>query len=130
MARYYCTKDYDALGASFLKWLEEGSMTLQEAINELNDFVKGYLQEKKRWVYWTSAKKIENPKNNKEAWFNVFWENENSEKSLYKDSMDKQIVQFETMEKAIRLWLLKSGLTDKEQARAIKKIEVRKAKLV
>ena len=72
---------------------------------------------------------IENPKNNKEAWYNVFWKREHSNESLYAEGMKTQQNQFTAMEKAILMWLPESGMTEKEQNKVLKKIETRKNKI-
>jgi hypothetical protein len=72
---------------------------------------------------------IENPKNNKEAWYNVFWKQEHSDDSLYAKGMKTQQNQFTAMEKAILMWLPESEMTEKEQNKVLKKIETRKNKI-
>ena len=102
---------------------------MDAAIKELDVFVRGFLSEKKEYDWWMSRSLIENPKNNKEAWHNVFWKREHSDKSLYANGMKIQQNQFIAMEKAIMMWLPESNMTEKEQNKVIKKIQTRKNKI-
>jgi len=133
MASYYCTDNYDALQESFFKRFTGenpyNGWNMDKAIEELDDFVKGYKKEKKQYDFWMNAKFIENPKNNKEQWFNAFWKSEHSENSLYAKDMEIQKKQFIAMENAIIKWLPMSGMTEKEQARVMKKVNTRKSKI-
>jgi len=134
MASYYCTSDYEGLSECFYKRFTGENpyknWSIDKAIKELDDFVKGYKKEKKQYDFWMNAKFIENPKNNKEQWFNAFWTREHSENSLYAKDMDIQKKQFDAMEKAILRWLPVSGILEKEQNKILKKIQTRKSKLV
>ena len=133
MTSTYCTNDYDQLSLSFYKRFtgenKYNNWDINAAINELDVFVRGYLSEKKQYDWWMSRPMIENPKNNKEAWYNAFWKCEHSENSLYAKGMKTQQNQFIAMEKAILLWLPESGMTEKEQNKVLKKIQTRKNKM-
>lgn len=133
MTSTYCTKDYDKLALSFYKRFtgetKYNGWSMDAAIKELDVFVRGYLSEKKRYDWWMSRPIIENPKNNKEAWYNVFWKEEHSENSMYAKGMKTQQNQFTAMEKAILMWLPESGMTEKEQNKVLKKIQTRKNKI-
>ena len=133
MTSTYCTKDYDQLALSFYKRFtgenKYNGWNMNEAIKELDVFVRGYLSEKKRYDWWMSRPMIENPKNNKEVWYNVFWKQEHSDESLYAKGMKTQQNQFTAMEKAILMWLPESDMTEKEQNKVLKKIQTRKNKI-
>jgi hypothetical protein len=133
MASYYCTDNYEALQEAFFKRFTGENpykgWDMDKAIEELSQFTRGYLKEKKRYDWWMSHQLIENPKNNKEAWYNAFWKCEHSENSLYAKSMNQQKSQFIAMENAIIKWLPLSGMTEKEQARVMKKVNTRKSKI-
>ena len=133
MTSTYCIKDYEQLALSFYKRFtgenKYNGWNMNEAIKELDIFVRGYLSEKKRYDWWMSRPMIENPKNNKEAWYNVFWKQEHSDDSLYAKGMKTQQNQFTAMEKAILMWLPESCMTEKEQNKVLKKIETRKNKI-
>jgi hypothetical protein len=133
MTSTYCTNDYEQLALSFYKRFtgenKYNDWCMDAAIKELDVFVKGYLSEKKQYDWWMNAKFIENPKNNKEAWFNAFWKAEHSENSLYAKGMKTQQNQFTAMEKAILMWLPESGMTEKEQNKVLKKIQTHKNKV-
>lgn len=130
--RIICTRDYEGLSQTVLNWLKNGHSTVDSIIKDLDEFTRGYLREKKRYMQWMDAKPIENPKNNKEVWYNIFWKEEHSERSLYKEGMAKQLKQFNAFEKALMEYLSVYGLdemNEKEIKRALKKIETRKAKM-
>lgn len=127
----YCTRDYEALSESFYNRFknEENPWTVDKAIEELSVFVKGFLKEKKMYDWWMSHPLIENPKNNKEQWYNVFWKQEHSDNSLYAKGMEIQKNQFTAMEKAISKWLPESGMSEKETSKVMKKINTRRSKI-
>lgn len=127
--RIIITNDYKGLSKKVLNWLKNGNSTADSIIKDLDEFVSGYLREKKRYTQWMNAKPIENPKNSKEAWYNAFWREEHSENSLYKKGMEKQMKQFNAFEKALMEWLPISGMTEKEVAKVMKKVETRRNKL-
>lgn len=133
MTSTYCAKDYDQLALSFYKRFtgenKYKDWCMDAAIKELDIFVRGYLSEKKQYDWWMSRQMIENPKNNKEAWYNVFWKQEHSDDSLYAKGMKTQQNQFTAMEKAILMWLPESEMTEKEQNKVLKKIQTRKNKI-
>lgn len=134
MTSTYCTRDYEALSESFYKRFTgenkyHGGWDVDKAIEELSIFVKGYLSEKKQYDWWMSHPYIENPKNNKEHWYNAFWKREHSEKSLYAEGMETQKKQFTAMEKAIIKWLPISEMSEKDQARVLRKVNTRKSKI-
>ena len=133
MTSTYCTNDYDQLSLSFYKRFtgenKYNGWCMDAAIKELDVFVKGYLSEKKQYDWWMSHPYIDNPKNSKEAWYNVFWKKEHSEDSLYAKGMKTQQNQFTAMEKAILMWLPESGMSDKDKNKVLKKINTRKSKI-
>lgn len=127
----YCTSDYEALSESFYNRFkrEECNWTVDKAIKELSEFVKGFLKEKKKYDWWMSHPIIDNPKNSKEQWYNIFWKREHSDKSLYANGMEIQKNQFTAMERAISKWLQESGMSEKETSKVIKKINTRRSKI-
>ena len=127
--RIICTNDYEGLSKKVFYWLENGHATPDSIIKDLDEFARGFLREKKRYMQWMNAKPIENPKNNKEVWYNVFWKEEHSENSLYKKGMERQAKQFNAYEKALMEWLPISGMTEKEINQVMKKVETRKNKV-
>ena len=133
MTSTYCTNDYEQLSLSFYKRFtgenKYKNWDINAAIKELDVFVKGYLSEKKQYDWWMSHDLIENPKNNKELWYNAFWKREHSEDSMYAKGMKTQQNQFTAMENAILLWVPESGMTEKEQNKVLKKIQTRKNKV-
>lgn len=133
MERTYFTTDYQKLENMFFDDLskENSKYTIDEAINELGIFVKGYKKNEKTRNYWVNFKPFEKPKNGPESFANTihFGEIEHPESSLYVKGMNTQKSQFIALENAILRYLEVSGMTDKEKNRVIKKIETRKSKI-
>ena len=121
----WCSSNNEDLKAYFIKSIDGGWMQDPiKSITELDHLIKGYLKDKKQYIWWTSRKLIENPKNNQEAWYNCFWKKENSENSLYLKGMNDYKWQIEVLIEAMKEVYSKK-LDLKEYNRLCKKIETR-----
>lgn len=131
MERTYCTKDYNKLSEKFFNQLssESSKYDINEAIKELEIFVKGYQNNEKHHNYWVNFKSFGNPKNVQEKYANAIHSASvnNPQDSVYVKGMKTQQLQFEALEKAILRFI--SNLSEKEQNKIIKKINTRKAKM-
>ncbi len=121
----WCSSNKEDLKSYFIKSIDGGWMEDSiKSITELDRLIKGYLKDKKQYIWWTSRKLIENPKNNKESWYNCFWKCENSENSLYLKGMNDHKWQIEVLIEAMRE-VYSKNLDSKEYNRLCKKIETR-----
>lgn len=120
----YCCSNKEDLKAYFIKSLNGWMSDPVKSIKELDLLVKGYLKDKKQYTWWKSHPLIENPKNNKEAWYNVFWKEENSENSLYLKGMNDHKWQIDALVEAMKE-VYSKNLDSKEYNRLCKKIETR-----
>ena len=127
----YCTKDYNKLSEKFFNQLssESSKYDIDEAIKELEIFVKGYQKNEKHHNYLVNFKSFGNPKNVQEKYANAIHSASvnNPQDSVYVIGMKTQQLQFEALEKAILRFI--SNLSEKEQNKIIKKINTRKAKM-
>ena len=133
MRHTYCTNDYNKLSETFYMRLcgtsdYKTTYTIDDAIKELGDFVSGYKKYEKDRNYWLNFKPFENAKGPK-AFANAihYGEVEHPEKSIYIEGMNTQKNQFIALEKALIRFI--ATLSEKEQAKIIKKINTRKAKI-
>ena len=127
----YCTNDYNKLSEMFFEKLskENTKYTIDEAIKELDKFVKGYEYNLNKHNKWVNLKPIANPKNNVESWVNAIHKMsvETPSNSVYVIGMEKQKRQFEALENAIVRFI--SNMPEKDKNKILRKIKTRKNKI-
>ena len=127
----YCTNDYNKLSEMFFEKLskENTKYTIDEAIKELDKFVKGYEKNLNTHNKWVNLKPIANPKNNVESWVNAIHKMsvETPSNSVYVRGMETQKRQFEALENAIVRFI--SNMPEKDKNKILRKIKTRKNKI-